>query len=286
MDDLIGFMLGIGAFVVLLMLAMYVLIFLFLAAMVLVPCFFLGRQFYRQLTHKYRLTCVSTLVLFLVGVSSVMGALGLVHIMQEPQGYSYVLMGPLFLCMATATLALWGLIKAVPFWRAILKAEKVRSNGQAEIRGVELAIARLSRKTETLKKEHESLLEKRKEMTGRVRELCTQAGDQRMRTLLKERLESEYEKLSLNDIKERIDNLKGVSDKKEENELKKSLLDIALIDARTGNAQASLRDKEERIAAWRKNKQQLEQIDKKVEQEVQYARAALRDFKVKKIILD
>ncbi len=286
MDDLFGFILGLGALLVLVCLAVYVLVFLFMAAMFLVPCYFLGRQFFRQVTKKYRLTWISTLVLFLVGVSSVLVALGIVEIMKEPQGHSYILMVPLFLCLATSTLGIWGLAKVLPFWLTVLKAERVRHNGQVEIKGVERTIARLSRNKETLESEHGSLLGKRKGIEGRVHEFCTRAGDQRMHTLLKERLELEYKKLSLNDIEKRIENLKGMSDQKEENVLKKCLLEIALIDVRTGNAKTRLKKEEENIASLRMNKQQLEQIDKKAEQQVLSARTSLKEFKAQRIILD
>ena len=286
MDEIAGFILGIGAFILLICLVIYVLAFLFMAAMFLVPCYFLGRQFFRQVTKKYRFTWVSILVLFLVGVSSVMVGLGLVEIMKEPQGYSYILMAPLFLCLATSTLGIWGLAKVLPFWLTVLKSERVRNKGQVEIKGMERKIARLSRNKKALESEHGSLLGKRKGIEGRVHEFCTRAGDQRMQTLLKERLELEYEKLSLNDIEERINSLKVVSDQKEENELKKCLLEIALIDVRTGNAKTRLKKEEEKIASLRMNRQQFEEIAKKAEQQVRSARISLNEFKTQRIILD
>jgi hypothetical protein len=285
MDNAFGILFGIMAAMMLIYFAIYIIIILFVAAIVLVGCYFLGRQFYRQLTQKYRLTWISFLALFLIGYSSVLGALGLVYMMQGPQGYSYLLVIPFFLCMATATLGLWGLVKVVPFWRVILKAERKRVRVKGEMKEVEQRISRTSQQIKAIKTQNGNFLDSRKGFEAHVRKLCTRAGDQRMRILSKERLESECEKLSLKDIEARIERLKGVSGENEENVLEKCLLKIALIDARTQNAQASVLAKKEKIDSLRGRKQQLEHIQAEFERQAHLARVSMRTFKTRKIIL-
>jgi|TARA_Y100000294_G_scaffold86370_1_gene80814 hypothetical protein len=286
MDDLIGFFFGIVLLMFAIIVLAYVLAFLILAAMILVPCFFLGQQFYNQLAHKYRMTSISTLVLFLIGASSVVGAFGLVDAIKEPQGYSYILMVPLFLFMATATLGLWGLAKTFPFWWVAYKKEWVEARGHSEIKIVEQKISQISRKTKTLKTNHGTLLKRRKSLEEDVYGLCTRTGDQRLRTILKEKLEQEYGRLSIKDIEKRVNNLKSADEEKYENELKKCLLEIALIDARTGNARVCLSAKEKRIASLKLTKQQLEQKQEGLKRQIRTMRATLRDVKGQKIVLN
>jgi len=264
----------------------FALAYLLLAAVILIPSFFLARLFYRQITQKYRLTWSSELVLFLVGLSSVLGAFNLVSLSGDPKALACLFMIPLFLVMATATLGLWGLLKLFPLWWSVFKAERVKAKSRAKVYVIINQLADLSTKKTTLKKKHGIFLKEREGYEARLRELCTQAGDQRVRTLFKERLERDNASLTITELEEKLKPIQKRPFLTENDEMLKCLLNIALIDARTGKAQALLTAEEQNMESLTENKQELERIQADREHRVDLARQALRRFKAQRIILD
>lgn len=266
----------------------YLVALIILAAMVVVPCLYLGRKFYQQVTKRYQLTLISAWTLALVGVCSLLLVFSLLRVVPQYQGtnWIYLLTIPIFLGLAIATLGLWGMAKNYPIWNAIWKAERLRWEGSSKLRRIDKAIDRANQEIEGLGGRYSSLLNYRREMEDRLRLLCTVAGDQRLRILQKEALEKSVIRYSETELRGRLNHLRSMPNPEPESGMEICLLEIGMADLQSDHAHARRRCYHEELSNLESLERQYFENQQTLEQQLLDARAVLATAQAQRIVLD
>jgi hypothetical protein len=266
----------------------YVVALIILVAMIAVPCLYLGKKFYQQITQRYRVTLISAWTLALVGICSLMLVFSLLKTVPQYQGtnWIYLLTIPIFLGLAIVTLGLWGLAKNYPIWAATWRAEKLRREGSSKLRRMDKAVDRVNREIEVLDGCYSSLLHYRREMEDHLRLICTAAGDQRLHILQKEALEKSLIRHSETELKARLNRLRSMPEPGPEYEMEICLLEIGMTDLQSDHAHARRRHYHKELASLESLKRQFSENQQTLEQQLQDARAALTMAQSQRIVLD
>jgi hypothetical protein len=190
MDDLAGALIGILFAVMLIVAAIYILIYLVVPAAI---CFFIGRTFYRQIKN-YQLGKKSKTALGLVGAASIL--ISTVVILGEgcPGLLIAPLSGILFILMAIPTLGLWAYSKRKFFYDLRESLRQEQSRIEADGRKATTKTDQAKNKINRIKQDYEDLLREKDRLEGIVTELC--GSDAQTYSLLRREWERQFTGLS------------------------------------------------------------------------------------------
>ncbi|OPX19512.1 MAG: hypothetical protein BZ151_08885 [Desulfobacca sp. 4484_104] len=290
MDDLVGAFFWLFIVVAIIYAIIYVILFILLVALAVVPCIYMGWRLQQQLTRRYRVTLISAATLMLVGLGSLLVVFALVAEFDRSQQYypwAYLLTIPIFLCLATATLGLWGFVKIYPMLAELRRTARASKKSTTQIQKVNRRIYRLNQKLDRLQIQHGSLLKQRQQAESQVWKLCTEVGDNRFRIAQKERLEREIAQSSDSQLQARLTRLQSsATTLAPESEIEGWLLEIALIDRQSGDAYSKWHSQQQELARLEGTKDQLSQTQARLAHQVKEARSALDAVRAGRIALN
>lgn len=169
MDDLAEGLVGILIAALIIVALIYVLVYVVMPVAI---CYFLGKQFYKQL-KRYELVGKSKVALAAIGAASVVIALAIV----SSYGYKGIVIVPiavtLFLVLAIAMLSMWAYTKKKEFI-GVLESLRTQQAG-LEIKGREASqtLKLLRRNNERIENKYGSIIREKGKVEDYIRELCS-----------------------------------------------------------------------------------------------------------------